>query len=220
MKTRFGFMPFFAPDAGGGGSAGGQTGAGSGQGAGGAGIGAGTGTGAGAGAEGDKGKAGAGGQQTITFDAWIGTQPDQIKGLVTEHEKGLKSALDSERTSRQDLEGQLREAAKKLAKEPELQKSLTEMADKLAETDRRADFYDAAHAAGVTNLKLAYVVAVQDELFDKKGNVNFETLKTKYPELFAGRAQPPKGNAGAGTGGDGRPAVGMNEAIRRASGRR
>jgi hypothetical protein len=151
----------------------------------------------------------------------MGSQPEPIKTLITEHEKGLRSALDSERVSRGELEGQLREAAKKLAaKEPEMQKVLTEMADKVAEHDRRADFYDAAHAAGVTNLKLAYVVAVQDELFDKKGNVNFETLKGKYPELFAGKAQPPKGNAGAGTGGDGRPAVGMNEIIRRASGRR
>lgn len=211
MTTRFGFTQYRAPDGAGGGQAGGQAGTGAGQGAGGAGSGAGAGTGA-------EGKAGA--AAPVTFDTWIGAQPEPIKTLITEHEKGLKSALDSERTSRQDLEGQLRDAAKKLAKEPELQKSLTEMADKLAETDRRADFYDAAHATGVTNLKLAYVVAVQDDLFDKKGNVNFESLKTKYPELFTGKAQPPKGNAGAGTGGDDHPTTGMNAAIRRAAGRR
>jgi hypothetical protein len=206
MDTSFRFMPFFSPDAAGAGQAGGQADAGADD------------KGKGGAAADDKSKAG--GQEAVTFDKWIGTQAEPIKTLITEHEKGLKSALESERTSRQDLEGQLRDMAKKAAKEPELQKSLTEMADKLAETDRRADFYDAAHSAGVTNLKLAYLVAVQDELFDKKGNANFETLKTKYPELFSGKSPLPKGNAGAGTGGDDKPAIGMNEVIRRAAGRR
>jgi hypothetical protein len=207
MKTRFGFVSFFSPDGDGGGVAGGQVGA-DGKPIPGA---------AGAGAEGD-GKAGAAGQ-TQTFDTWIGTQPEAIKGLVTEHEKGLKSALDSERTSRQDLEGQLRTMAKDAAKTPELQKSLTDMADKLVETDRRADFFDAAHSAGVTNLKLAYLCAVQDEMFDKKGNVNFEALKTKYPELFAGGKLKPRGNAGDGTGANQPAGGGMNAFIRQSAGR-
>ena len=207
MRTMFGFMPLF--DEGAAGAAGGQAGGAQGGGAGGQ-----------QGAAGADGRGKEGGKAAPTFDLWFATQPDEIKAVINDHEKGLKSALDSERTSRGELEGQLREAAKKLAKEPELQKSITEMADKLAETDRRADFYDAAHAAGVTNLRLAYVVAVQDDLFDKKGNVNFEALKLKYPELFTGKAPPPKGNAGAGTGSDGRATAGMNEIIRRAAGRR
>jgi len=214
MDRLFGFMPFFASDdAAGGDQAGGQAGAGAGQGAtgGGTGTGAGTATGAGAGARPEP--------QPLVFDTWIGSQPEPVKAAITEHEKGLKTALESERTSRQDLEGQLRDAAKKLEKQPELQKSLTDMADKLAETDRRADFYEAAHAAGVMNLKLAYVVAGQDEMFDKKGNVNFETLKTKYPELFAGTKPAPRGNAGAGTGTHQPASGGMNEFIRRSAGR-
>jgi hypothetical protein len=205
MKTRFGFMPFFAPDGDGGGQAGGQAGAG------------GNGAGAGAGAEGEQGKAG--GQEEASFDAFLATQPENVKTLIAEHEKGLKSALDSERGSRQDLEGQLREMAKSAAKTPELQKSLTDLADKLAVTDRRADFYDAAHVAGVTNLKLAYLVAEQDEMFDKKGNVNFETLKTKYPELFASAKPTPRGNAGDGTGAHTPASGGMNAFIRQSAGR-
>lgn len=210
METKFGFKSFHSPDGDGGGGAGGQVGA-DGKPVAGAGT-------AGAGAEGDKGKAGAGGQ-ALVFDSWIGTQPEPIKTLITEHEKGLKSALESERTSRQDLEGQLRTMAKDAAKTPELQQNLTKLADQLAETDRRADFYDAAHSAGVTNLKLAYVVAMQDGLFDKKGNANFETLKTKYPELFAGTKPPIRGNAGAGTGSQQPAGGGMNDFIRRSAGR-
>lgn len=213
MKTRLGFVPYFAPDgADGGGLAGGQAGAGAG------GAGAGGGAGAAAGAEGDKSR-GAAGQTAATLDAFLATQPENVKTLIAEHERGLKSALESERTSRQDLEGQLRTMAKDAAKTPELQKSLTDMADKLAVTDRRADFYEAAHSAGVTNLKLAYVVAEQDDMFDKKGNVNFETLKTKYPELFAGSRPAPRGNAGAGTGTTQPAGGGMNAFIRRSAGR-
>jgi hypothetical protein len=157
--------------------------------------------------------------EAASFDAFLATQPENVKTLIADHEKGLKSALESERGSRQDLEGQLRKMAESAAKTPELQKSLTELADKLAVTDRRADFYDAAHAAGVANLKLAYLVAEQDEMFDKKGNVNFETLKTKYPELFASAKPAPRGNAGAGTGTPTPASGGMNEFIRRSAGR-
>ena len=102
MDTSFRFMPFFSPDAAGAGQAGGQADAGADD------------KGKGGAAADDKSKAG--GQEAVTFDKWIGTQAEPIKTLITEHEKGLKSALESERTSRQDLEGQLRDMAKKAAK--------------------------------------------------------------------------------------------------------
>jgi len=194
MKTRFGFMPFFAPDGEGGAPAP-------------------------APAPAAPAPAVPPAPEAASFDAFLATQPENVKTLIADHERGLKSALDSERGSRQDLEGQLRDMAKNAAKTPELQKSLTELADKLAVTDRRADFYDAAHVAGVTNLKLAYLVAEQDEMFDKKGNVNFETLKTKYPELFAGTKVTPRAHAGDGTLTPTPASGGMNAFIRQSAGR-
>jgi hypothetical protein len=156
--------------------------------------------------------------QGLVYETWIQTQDETIRGMLEGHERGLRNALESERTSRKDLEKQLRDLAGKAEKGSEAEKSLTEMADKVASSDRRADFYEEAHAAGVTNLRLAYLVAEQDELIDKKGQMNFEELKKKYPELFGAQKPIPKGNAGSGTQTP-PPGATMNDFIRAASGR-
>lgn len=153
-----------------------------------------------------------------SFAEWLEKQDATIKGLYDSETKGLKTALDSERTSRKDLEKQLRDAAAKLEKGSEAEKQLTDMADKVAESDGKADFYEAAHGQGVTNLKLAYLVAKQDQLFDRKGNPDFEALKRGYPELFGKPGTPPPGNAGAGTGAPPPKKQDMNAFIRAAAG--
>ena len=155
-----------------------------------------------------------------TFETWLEAQAPEVKTLLDTHTQGLKSALDSERGTRKDMEKQLRDLAGKAEKGSEAQTELTKVADGLAEADRKTDFYEAAHAAGVNNLKLAYTVAVQDEMFDRRGGVNFEALKAAYPQLFGGTPAAPPGNAGAGTGTQPpAPKSGMNEFIRRQAGR-
>lgn len=155
--------------------------------------------------------------EDLTYENWLEKQDDTIKGLLDEHVKGLKSALGSERESRKEMEKQLREMAKKAEAGSEAQTKLTQMADQIQTADRRAEFYDEAHRAGVVNLKLAYLAATQEELFDRNGRVNFDEMKKNYPELF-GKTNLPAGNAGAGTG-DQNAAMDMNAKIRRASGR-
>ena len=157
-----------------------------------------------------------GDQQLLKFDDWLKDQPDPVKALLDGHTKGLKSALDSERDARKKSERELREMAGKADKGSEAEAKLTALADQMAESDRRADFYDAAHAAGVSNLKLAYIAAVQGEMFDRHGKVNFEALKKDYPELFAGASKnKPAGNAGNGTqSGDGTGKTSMDDLIR------
>jgi phage antirepressor YoqD-like protein len=157
-------------------------------------------------------------EQSLTFDGWLGEQPDEIKTLLEGHTKGLKSALESERETRKTLEKQVRDLAAKAEKDSDAQKELAGIADQLGEADRKTDFYEAAHAAGVTNLKLAYVVATTDGMFDRRGQVNFETLKQSYPELF-GVKQTVKGNAGTGTNTEPPTSGDMNAFIRRAAGR-
>lgn len=157
-------------------------------------------------------------QEPLTFDGWLGEQPDEVKVLLDGHTKGLKSALESERGSRKDLEKQLRDLAAKAEKGSEAQTQLAGIADQLGEADRKADFYEMAHGAGVTNLKLAYTVAVSDEMFDRRGQVNFDTMKQSYPELFGAKSVP-KGNAGDGTDTQPSPAKDMNRYIRTAAGR-
>jgi hypothetical protein len=163
--------------------------------------------------EGDKSKGGT----PLEFDAWIKDQPAEVKTLLEGHEGGLKTALTSERENRKKLEKDLRELAGKADKGSDAEKKLTEMADQVSESDRRAEFYEEAHAAGVTNLKLAYLVAQTDELFDKRGRVNFETVKGSYPELFGGKPKPPKGNAGEGSEGKEQP-ITMDDMIRKKAG--
>lgn len=156
----------------------------------------------------------------LSFETWVEGQTDEVKALLDNHTQGLKSALESERGSRKDLEKQVRDLAGKAEKGSEAQAELNKLADGLAESDRRAGFYEAAHTAGVSNLKLAYTVAVQDEMFDRHGEPNFEELKRAYPELFGGKpGGTPPGNAGTGTGSAQPQTVGMNDFIRRAAGR-
>ena len=89
----------------------------------------------------------------------------------------------------------------------------------MAEGTTKADFYEEAHKAGVSNLKLAYHIATTEELFDKRGAVNFEKMKEAYPELF-GKKQVPRGDAGEGTGtAPGGKEVSMNAFIRKAAGK-
>jgi len=149
----------------------------------------------------------------LTFETWIKDQKPEIVSLLDGHTKGLKTALDSERVTRKETEKQLRDLAKKAEAGSEAQTKLTEMADQFSAADRRADFYEEAHKAGVVNLKLAFLVASQDELFDSKGRINFDGMKKEYPELFGGK-QIPDGNAGNGTGGQNTGAVKMDDFIR------
>lgn len=154
----------------------------------------------------------------LNFDTWIASQDEQVKGLLESHTKGLKSALESERESRKTFEKQIKELAAKAEKGSDAEKQLNLLSEQIASTDRKASFYEEAHTAGVTNLKLAFVVASTDDLFDKKGNVNFTELKSKYPELF-GSKKTPAGNAGEGTDAAGSPVFDMNSRIRKQSGR-
>lgn len=172
----------------------------------------------GGGSAGD-GKATEGGDPPLAFDSWIKDQPENVRTMLDGHTRGLKTALDKERDDRKKLEKDLRDLAGKAEKDSDAQKKLTEMADQMGEADRRADFYEAAHAAGISNLKLAYTVAVQDEMFDRKGAVNFEEMKKGYPELFGGATKKPAGNAGEGTNNNQPTGKGMNDFIRRSAGR-
>lgn len=163
---------------------------------------------------------GAGGGETpLVYADWLKEQPEPVQSMLDEQVKGLKSALDSERESRKSLEKQVRDLATKAEKGSDAEKQLTEFADRISEIDRKADFYEAAHAAGVTNLKLAYTVAVSDEMFDRLGRVNFTSMKDSYPELF-GERKPPPGNAGSGTDNQQPASKSMNDFIRAAAGRR
>ena len=162
--------------------------------------------------EGDQG-------EVLEWDTWHEALPEDAQELVAGHVSGLKTALKSERDARNTAEKDLRDVAGELEKGSEAQKKVLKLADDVAAGNVKTDFYEEAHEAGVSNLKLAFVVAKEDGLFDKRGNANFTKLKESYPELFT-RKKVADGNAGEGTGsGPPKGKIDMNALIRAKAGR-
>jgi len=153
------------------------------------------------------------------FNDWIAGQSDDIKNLVDGEFDAVRSALTTERAERKKLSSQLKTLGAKAEKGSELEKEIETLTSGLEANERRANFYEAAHSAGVKNLKLAYLAATDADLFDRDGDVNFEKLKEQAPELFVQKAATPKGNAGNGQNQGGGQMPSMNTFIRRSTGR-
>jgi hypothetical protein len=155
-----------------------------------------------------------------TFEAWLEEQDDKVKELYESNVSGLKSALQSERDAKKELSSQLKELLPKAEKGSELEKQLTEMANKAEAAERRALFAEEAikPEIGCRNVKVAYALAIADDLFDKRGNPDWDEIKKIAPELFgSGTANA---NPGAGTNKDQKPkGQGMNEWIRSQAGK-
>lgn len=146
------------------------------------------------------------------FDSWLSAQDETVRGLLDGHTKGLRSALDTERANAKSLAKQIKELTGKAEAGSETAKQLAELSGKLETEQRRADFYEAATAAGCRNLKLAWLAAQSDGL-------SAEQVKAQYPDLFA-TTRPPATHAGNGAQGAGGGAQkDMNVFIRRAAGR-
>lgn len=157
--------------------------------------------------------------EQMTFDGWLGEQPDDVKSLLDEHTSGLKTALQREREQRKELAGEVKALAKKADAGSEAREALDNLAAKLEAAERKANFYEAV-AGQVSNPRLAWLAAESNGYVNDDGTVQMETLKAEFPELFKPTQKPvPPGNAGngAGQGGAGQPD--MNAYIRAAAGR-
>lgn len=139
----------------------------------------------------DKGK-------SLAWKPWHDALPKEAQELIATRESGLKTALGTERDARADAEKELRKAAKELEKGSDAEANLLKAADDLAASTTKSEFYEDAHKAGVTDLRLAYIVAKEEELIDKRGNVDFDKLKEAHPSLF-GKKRVVDSSAGEGT---------------------
>lgn len=158
----------------------------------------------------------------LDFAGWLGQQPDEIKALVDDHVSGLKSALQSERGSRGQLEKQLADLKRKLEAGSDAAKQLETIQAGLAEEGVKTAFYEAAHAAGASDLRLAYIAAKDAGLIDDRGKFDLDAVKAKFPVLFAApKTVTVAGVAGAGTGNQPPARSGsaaVNDFIRRSAG--
>ena len=156
-----------------------------------------------------------------TFEDWFNTQPDNVKALISDHERGLKSALDAERGNTKALSRQISDLQGAAEKGSELEKQLSTLQARLTESERHASFIDGAGAAGCTNAKAAYKLAKADEdLWKRDGSPDWEAIKETAPEFFR-KPTSVTGNPGSGTDKD--PQAGskmhpMDELMRRSLG--
>jgi hypothetical protein len=120
----------------------------------------------------------------LIYETWIAEQPETVRAMLDGQTSKLKSALTSERERSKGLEKDLRDAASKAEKGSEAEKRLNQLADQVQAESKKSAFYESAVAAGVNNLKLAFLAATQDDLFKKDGSPDFDALKKSYPELF------------------------------------
>ena len=156
-----------------------------------------------------------------TFESWFESQPEDVKTLITEHERGLKSALESERGNTKALSKQIADLQGAAEEGSELKKQLGALQAKLTESERHANFIDSAASAGCTNAKAAYKLAKADEdLWRRDGSPDWDAIKETAPEFFR-KQQKGSGNPGSGTDKD--PKAGskmhpMDELMRRSLG--
>lgn len=161
-----------------------------------------------------------------TWDGFLASLEDAERERVTrlyEAQTGsLTKALREERSNNKELTRQVREMASKAEKGSDSERQLTEMADRLEASDRRADFYEQAAnpKVGLTDVKAAWALinVAPDDYRDRRGNIDFDLLRERHPGLFARTPHVPPGNPGSGSGPQ--PASSnMNDWIRRRAGR-
>jgi hypothetical protein len=156
----------------------------------------------------------------LTYDAWFASLDDTQKGLVDGHIKGLKSALDSERSSQSQMKKQLADMAKAATEGSELKAQLGQLQAQLTESEQRAAFLEGAQAAGCTDSRLAWLAAREGGHLDANGKPNWDALKAAHPNLFTTQKPAPGGSGDAGRGTQQTPKTNdMNSFIRQSAGR-
>lgn len=147
--------------------------------------------------------------ETMGFESWIATQDAAVKAMLDARDAPLRNALQQERDNAKALHKEIKALSQKAEAGSEIAKTVTELSGKLETEQKRADFYEAATAAGCRNLRLAWLVASADGLA-------LTEIQKNYPELFASKPATHAGN-GANSGPSGEKQD-MNTLIRKKAG--
>lgn len=159
------------------------------------------------------------GATPASFDEWLTTQDESIKGLIETRFTALENTVKATRSERDNFAAEIKRLAKTQAEGSEARKALDEMSAKLETTERRADFMEEAMRPEnqCRNPRAAWLLAQAEGLFNKQGRPDWQAIRAAAPELFgtvAGNA-----HAGSGTGTPPAPQKNMNDFIRTAAGR-
>lgn len=156
--------------------------------------------------------------EELTFETWFDQQDESTKTLLESHTRGLKSALESERSDRKTLAKQVKELSDKAGEGSALKEQLDKLNSEMENREMRAVFYEEAHKQKVVDLKAAFVIAKDSGLIDDRGRIDWDTFKTQHGYLIE-RQPTPRANAGNGTTAP-QPSAStdMNALIRKAAG--
>ena len=154
------------------------------------------------------------------FESWLEGQDATVKELYNQHSEALLNTVRATRKERDDFAKQVKELAKQTAEGSEARKLLDDMSAKLEVTERRAAFLEEAMKPEIQcrNPKAAWLLAQADNLFDRKGNPDWNSIKAEAPELFG--LPTARAEAGTGTGSPPPASKNMNDFIRTAAGRK
>lgn len=155
--------------------------------------------------------------QPENFEVWLANQEEPVKKLYEEHVTGLKNTVKATREERDTFKKQLEGALKEAEKGSNLERSISETLTKLEVAEKRAAFFEDAirPEIGCKNPKVAYALAVSENLFSRSGHPDWDAIKASAPELFGMNIV--RGNAGSGTESPPKQ-TDMNSIIRRVAG--
>lgn len=149
------------------------------------------------------------------FDKWLETQTEEVKTLIAERFSSLENTVKATREERDTFKGELKELAKKVTDDSEAGIKISELSKKLEVSERKANFIEQAVKQGVIRPTAAYAIASTENLYDDKGNPDWNKLKESVPELF--KVANTSNNAGSGTNKAALPHRNVNEAFREAA---
>lgn len=160
------------------------------------------------------------GEKPVDFETWLEGQDASVKELYNHHSEALLNTVRATRKERDDMSKQIKELAKQTAEGSDARKALDEMSVKLEVTERRAAFLEEAMKPEIQcrNPKAAWLLAQAENLFDRKGNPDWNGIKAEAPELFG--VPTARAEAGTGTATPPPASKNMNDFIRTAAGRK
>lgn len=155
----------------------------------------------------------------LNFDDWLGSQDESIKELIESRFTTLENTVKATRGERDTLAQDIKKLAKEQKEGSEARVQLDKMSAQLEATERRAAFLEEAMNPAIQcrNARAAWLLADAGQLFTKRGTPDWDAIKREAPELFG--TPTARANAGNGTQQPPSPTQGMNDFIRKATGR-
>lgn len=154
--------------------------------------------------------------QAAWFDSLTPADKAKAKAWHDAETAPLANAYQSEHERRKTQSQELTAA---IAKAEGAEKVALQAAqEKIAAADARADFRIDAIKAGCVDDALAWLVVEAEQLYDRRGNPDLETLREKHPALFAAAPPAPNARGAAGTNQPAGASFDLNAAMRKAAG--